>query len=286
MQPRSRDHTTAPANSIPASGPRFTGIGKATPVFIQIAEQLIRAITIGELPIDSRLPSEIVLAEQFGVSRASVREALSSLQFSGYVESRRGAGTVVCATVPRGAEVLGEGGLKEPGDLVDLLEARLAVEAEAAAATAADPIPEALREVHDLLEGMELTVGRTEIEVRTDLALHLAIARTCRNRFLAQASEHLITRSEGPLWRQIRNQTWAEGQLPRTWVGQHEAIVNAITDGDSVAAAQAVRTHLLSVLTNVMSFDVLTPAALSKARQIRTRYELPDLQPPDARSTS
>ncbi len=182
--------------------------------------------------------------------------------------------------------MLGEGGLKEPGDLVDLLEARLVVEVEAAAATAADPIPEALQQVHDLLEGMELTVGRTEIETRTDLALHLAIARACPNRFLAQSAERLIAHSEGPLWRQIRNQTWAEGQLPRTWVGHHEAIVKAITDRDPAAAAHAVRMHLLSVLNNVMSFDVLTPAALDKARQICVRYELPDDQPPDARSTT
>lgn len=256
--------------SVPA--PKFAVVSEATPIFVQIVNQLIMAIEKGELPLGARLPSEIDLSKQFGVSRASVREALSSLQFAGYIESRRGSGSVVCSTIARGTGKLWESGLTRPANIVDLLEARLAVEPETLRQAALNPVPSALGKLKKLLEGMELSINHPELNARTDLGIHLTLVKTCHNPFLAQVSEQLITYSEGRLWRSIRDRAWDEGRLPRTWLGHHEVIARAVTQHEPDLAEAGMKMHLLSVLENVSASSALTAADRRRASEIHSRY--------------
>ena len=69
-----------------------------TRLYKQIVLQLQQEILSGRLTPGDRLPAERDLATQFGVSRASVREALSVLQSRGFIESRQGGGTIVRST--------------------------------------------------------------------------------------------------------------------------------------------------------------------------------------------
>ena len=66
----------------------------------QIYEQLLHYITSGEWPVGTRLPSEKDLAEQFGVSRVPIREALQRLRAIGVVRSLQGSGSFVCGNSP------------------------------------------------------------------------------------------------------------------------------------------------------------------------------------------
>lgn len=59
------------------------------------AEQIVAAINRGDYPVGSKLPSEFELAEQMGVSRPSIREALSALEAMSIIESRPGSGNYV-----------------------------------------------------------------------------------------------------------------------------------------------------------------------------------------------
>ena len=66
----------------------------------QIYEQLLHYIISGEWPVGTRLPSEKDLAEQFGVSRVPIREALQRLRAIGVVRSLQGSGSFVCGNSP------------------------------------------------------------------------------------------------------------------------------------------------------------------------------------------
>ncbi|WP_336051993.1 GntR family transcriptional regulator [Streptomyces sp. CA2R101] len=66
----------------------------------QIAEALRRAITDGQLPVGSALPSETELATTYGVSRGTVRQALAALLSEGMIGSRQGARHLVLSTAP------------------------------------------------------------------------------------------------------------------------------------------------------------------------------------------
>ncbi|GEM_PF-208273 len=255
----------------PAVPPPFSVVDKGTPVFAQIADQVVRAIKEGRLSIGDRLPTEASLAAQFGASRASVREALSSLQFVGYLESRRGSGSVVRSAAPEGAAHRG-GGLRSVPEVVDILEARLLVESEAVRQAATNPPPRALGALRRLLQGMEVALERPELHARTDLSVHLALARACPNRSLAQVAEQLINRTEGRLWRSIRDRAWEEGRLPRIWLGHHEAILRAVTGRDPEAAQAAIRIHLLSVLGNVAATSPLPEPERDRVARLEARY--------------
>ncbi len=252
--------------------PIFAAVSDSTPIFVQIAGQLIKAIEAGELPLGSRLPSEILLSKQFGVSRASVREALSSLQFSGYIESRRGSGSIVRSVHSRGTDILWEDRLTVPANIVDLLDARLLIEPETIRQAALNPHPPALARLKKLLEGMELSIDYPELNARTDIGIHLVLVKTCHNPFLAQVSEQLLMHSEGRLWRIIRDRAWDEGTLPRTWLGHHEMIARAVTVHDPDLAEAGMREHLLSVLQNVIVSTSLSDEERRRACDIHGRY--------------
>lgn len=63
----------------------------------QIVDKIVADIRSGRFQIDSQLPSEPMLALEYGVSRSTLRTALARLQTLGFVERRQGAGTRVCA---------------------------------------------------------------------------------------------------------------------------------------------------------------------------------------------
>lgn len=257
----------------------FTVVDKGTPMFAQIADQLVGAIESGQWPVGVRLPSEASLAERFAVSRASVREALSSLQFAGYLESRRGSGTVVRAAVAAGTGKLRDLGLRRPGDIIDLLEARLLVEPEAVRRAAVDPVPAALAHLVELLEGMELSLDEPHVRAHTDFGVHLALVRACPNAYLASVAESLIVRTDGSLWRSIRDQAWDDGRLPRVWLGHHEAIGRAVAEHRADDAEAVSREHLLSVLTNVAATAVLLPEDRAKVEALSERHGDPSPAP-------
>lgn len=59
-----------------------------------ISRELLKLIEAGKYPPGSKLPTEMELAAQFGVSRIPIREALSVLRAAGVINSRQGAGAL------------------------------------------------------------------------------------------------------------------------------------------------------------------------------------------------
>src|SRR5690349_1149034 len=113
-------------------------------LYRQIADQLAQLIARGEFPAGARLPAERELAASFGVSRASVREAIISLEMTGLVEVRVGTGIFVAPQPESAARPGADAG---PGPF-ELLAARKLVEGEIAAQAARHAAPaqaEALR---------------------------------------------------------------------------------------------------------------------------------------------
>lgn len=228
-------------------------VDKGIPASVQIATQLVAAIKAGDLAVGSRLPSEATLAEQFGVSRSSVREAVSSLQFSGFLETARGARTVVVSDTAIGQGPLPGGGIRRPTELIDVFEARLLIEPEVVRQGAFDPIPAALRAAERALEGMQVVLTQAAQKPRSDLGLHRALLRSCRNHVLVEQAEALLARTDGVLWRRVRDRVWASAEVPKVWLTHHIAMANAVTRRDGDAACAACHGHLQSVLENTAS---------------------------------
>ena len=265
------------AGALPSFGP----VDHPEPVFSIVARKLIAAIESGQIPVGSGLPTEHSLAEQFGVSRSSIREALCCLRFNGYTRSARGSGTVVVGpqrsplfgvsdASARDGGAVGSPGLdhsrhgsteagvpQSPSEMIDLLEARLLLE-PAAVGLAAGACGEGGSGTG--LEAVrEISLGTDKVRLAggTDMDLHRVLLARCPNGALADAAVRLLDRSDGPLWRSVRDRAWDDGRLPRRWIDDHRRIANSVLEGDSAAAAEQMRAHLVSVLANVASTAAL-----------------------------
>lgn len=238
---------------------KFRPLERAPHVASSIAEQILGQITNGSIPVGARLPSEEVLARDFGVSRPTVREALAALQFAGHVESRRGSGTVVISNEPAPHD-LERPPLGSLAEAVDLLETRILIEPQALAAAASNPDRQALRAARELIGGMHLAVDDPELHATTDIRVHRALLAVCRNAFLRDAATDLLDLAIDPMMLTARTKAWASSELPHRWADQHDVVWMAIANGDRHGAQVGSLAHLASVVENLAAATSGTPA--------------------------
>ncbi len=129
---------------------------KPKKVSSQIADQIRSSILAGEFNPGDKLPPERELAEMFGVSRPSVREALNILAAAGLVESYQGGGTVVKSLVetttgPPLSELI----KAEQERALDVIEVRKCMEGWTAYYAAQRALPEDLRRLEMIVTEME-----------------------------------------------------------------------------------------------------------------------------------
>lgn len=150
----------------------------------QILDRLKIFLEQKHLTIGSRLPSERQLAGLLQVSRPSVREALRALRLFGIIESRQGDGTYLAASPAPLANLPDQATLEESLDLVELAEARTALEPIVASLAAQRASDDDLKQIAAHLKGMRESVDDRERFMDHDLQFHLAITRACGNRVL------------------------------------------------------------------------------------------------------
>lgn len=215
-----------------------------------IADQIASKIRAGEFIEGQRLPSERELADQLGVSRASVREALIALELEGYVDVRVGSGVFVLQSRK---SALSAGGRRAPRPPLpdigpfDLLETRLLLEPECAALAAQWALPaqrDAMQAAHaNMLTG---TSPRAH-----DHAFHLSIARACGNAALELAISHIWSLSlNNPVFDRLDKhfvtaKVWQQAEV------EHGVILQAILDKDGHGARHAMHDHLVGILARL-----------------------------------
>jgi GntR family transcriptional regulator, transcriptional repressor for pyruvate dehydrogenase complex len=207
----------------------------------QISDRLATAIVLGEFVPGQRLHSERELAAQLGVSRATVREALSRLSMGGYLEIRRGrhGGAFVrdgwrpdSVAVIRRTLVANWDGFESLLDFRTLVEPLIA----RTAAERADESDE--RAIRDALEGYRAAGPDREASRAADEALHLAVARATHNDRLVAISRRVRAEislgfSAEPYSATIRERA----------VHEHGDLADAVLRHDGEAAARIAGQH-------------------------------------------
>src|SRR5690606_34901942 len=141
------------------------------PLAEQAADLLLERIRAGEWPLGSKLPGENTLGPQLGVGRSTVREAIRRLAGQGVLTTRQGAGVFVAAL-----DIVEDWSVAlQKADINSVIEARIAIEVEAAALAAERRSPAELRAIRRAAD--ERATQRTEIDahVDADIAFHRAI---------------------------------------------------------------------------------------------------------------
>ncbi|MBX4970374.1 FadR/GntR family transcriptional regulator [Rhizobium binae] len=204
-----------------------------------VFEDVRTAIVDRKLALGTRLPSEVQLAERYGISRAIVREALRSLQTLGFTQTRTGRGTFVVSESP--ARQLGGGAYSAR----DLMEARPCIEIPAAGWAALRRSSEQLASLTSLCDRMdEEDVQRW---VRMDAEFHGEIAEASGNaifrKVVADVRGALATQSE--LVEHVRGRRKASN-------AEHRRILEAIAAGSEGHARAAMAEHLLEVKRSII----------------------------------
>lgn len=210
-------------------------------LYRQIADQIAQLISSGEFPAGARLPAERELASSLGVSRASVREAIISLEMGGLVEVRVGTGIFVTAPAPQSGAARDAG----PGPF-ELLEARRIIEGEIAAAAAAAATRADVELLRQSVEKMEANVENFAVREASDREFHVGIAKATRNGSLELVVEGLWDQ-RAELWGRLQ-QHYHTPELARKTIRDHAAILAAIAARDCPGARSAMHRHIARVV--------------------------------------
>ena len=215
----------------------------------QVEHQIREAILQGEFSQGDKLPPETELAQQFGVSRPTVREALGSLVAAGLIRKIPGVagGSFVNSVTPDSLSLM----LSESMDTIvrlgsldidELTSMRRVLEVPAAAWAAVNRQAQHLSQLHAIVERQRTTTIDDPDIVLYDRDFHVAIAHASGNRLLAAfiSAIHETTLPARFLC--------VTPEVGRSTVKQHMAISSAIRDGSSGAAADAMGEHLEYVL--------------------------------------
>ncbi|HEX8011799.1 MAG TPA: FadR/GntR family transcriptional regulator [Casimicrobiaceae bacterium] len=206
-------------------------------LYRQIADQIAKLIASGEFPPGARLPAERELATSLGVSRASVREAIISLEMGGLVEVRVGTGIFVTAPALQSAAARDAG----PGPF-ELLQARRLIEGEIAAVAARKASASDLDLLRQSLERMEAHVDDFAVREESDREFHLAVAKATGNGSLELVVEGLWNQ-RAELWGRLQ-QHFHTLDLAKKTIRDHAAILAAIEARDAKGARAAMHRHL------------------------------------------
>ena len=227
-----------------------------------IAEQILLKIESGEYPSGSRLPAERSISEQMGVSRPSVREAISALQIVGIVESRPGDGNYVAQRLDFGGIAFQLKNIFDESDSpYEILQARKVFEAGAvslAIEEGSDSDIENIIKVWDKKRGLGAS-GDYNGYTRMGNELHFSIAQATKNRIVISVIERLLDITDQPLWPRMR-QLYLEkfpNQMERS-LDVHDRLIKAIMERNSYEAIKVVEEHfnlLIGQLYNMNGQD-------------------------------
>ena len=215
-------------------------------LYRQIAEQLRHLMVSGEFALGSRLPAERDLAVQLGVSRPSVREALIALEVEGMIEVRTGSGIYVRQnTGAKSAASTAESDDNTPANWgpLEVMSARILVEAEVAALAAANAQKGDLKAIKSGLQQMKLEAARDEVPRQGDEAFHEAIAQACGNSVLLDTVQRYWMARNGPLFERLGDY-FEHSASWQTAIAEHLEVMHAIEARDSSAARKAMQKHL------------------------------------------
>lgn len=210
-------------------------------LYEQIVEQIEASILKGELKPGEKLPSERELAEQFGVSRTAIREAVKALTQKGLVEVHMGRGTFVINSTPLAVrhslglvvKLDGSEGTRS------LVEVREILEPEIAALAAGRARDEHIKMMQDAVAMMDASLQDIDAFIEADLDFHLALAEGTQNVLIPTLTDTLVI-----LLREQRKRiALVKGGMVRAQK-HHKKILAAVLKGDSHEARQTMRAHL------------------------------------------
>jgi len=209
-------------------------------LYKQLVERLLAHVSEAGLSPGQRLPTERELAQQLGVSRASVAQAVVALEVQGILSVRQGDGIYLLHQADPAETV--EELIKRRQRLPDILEAREAIEVKITSLAAQRRTDEDLAAIDAALDQMAADVAAGKRGFDGDMTFHKAVTRAARNPILA-AMMGLLAESIG----ETRRESLSQAGRPQQSLAGHRRIAEAIRRSDPEGAAHAALRHITLV---------------------------------------
>ncbi len=211
-----------------------------------IVTQIRKLIEEGKLKKNDQLPNERELAEVFGVSRSTIREAIKTLESLKIVESRQGDGTYIIVSSEESLVMpLANLLFKETDNIIDIFHIRKILEPYAVQLATLNATQNDILSLEGILKKQkECLEKKTDIN-ETDIAFHSLIARMSRNKVLERLMNALIE-----LLKEIR-ETYNAEQAKESYKG-HLDIYAALIAGDCIGAKKAMLKHLTNIEKSIL----------------------------------
>jgi GntR family transcriptional repressor for pyruvate dehydrogenase complex len=213
-------------------------------LYEQIVQQIEESVLKGVLKTGDQLPAERELAEQFGVSRTAVREAIKALHEKGLVEACPGRGTFITSGTSNSmrqslGRILKNG---QPEGSAYLVEVREILEPEIAALAAARASDLHLATMREAVRIMDDSRSDADSFIEADLDFHLSLAEAAENPIVLSLIDSIVG-----LLREQRLRIFCIDGGPDRGQGHHKRILEAIERRDPQAARRAMQAHLRQV---------------------------------------
>jgi len=223
-----------------SEAPRVAGKALSDGVYAAIYQR----IASGEWSEGLRLPTEIELGQQFGVSRTVIREALLRLRIDGLITSKQGAGIHVSGRPSR--SVLS---FAQPGSIADIqrcYEFRVGTEGEAAFLAAERRSPDKIEAIEAALAAMETCIRNDGLGAEEDIQFHLAVASATENDYYLGTIESVAQAIRIAMKIASTLSPLPPGERLRLAYDEHNKILAAIRSGRAEEARRLMRAHIES----------------------------------------
>jgi len=234
----------------------------------KVAATIERAIAEGRYPAGQRLASERDLAEEFGVSRPTIRRAVIALELRGLLEARQGSGVYVrhIGSPASSSKDLDIGAF-------DQAEARRLFEGEVAALAATLITDEELAYLETLVVEMNNEAATKEQSELADRQFHITIAQATRNNAIVRVVENTWDlRYRSRLCMQMLDR--ARDVRRRPLKDEHQEIIESLRTRDPKAARAAMQAHLGGLIENLLLTAELDAMERTRERLAAKREEI------------
>jgi GntR family transcriptional repressor for pyruvate dehydrogenase complex len=211
-----------------------------------VAQQIKKMVIDKKLKPGDRLPPQRVLAEQLGVGRPTIREALHRLEEMGLVKIRHGSGTTIeSANVESITVNIAPLLAITETDVLSLLEAKRIIETKSSELAAERAEEEDIQEMHKWIREMENSRNDSERYSEADYSFHLTIVRSARNPVISEIMKIVGRMFYGAIAR--------TAGLPGREIAMryHKRILAAIEERNPDKTSKLVQEHILETMGRV-----------------------------------
>ncbi|MBI5975893.1 FadR/GntR family transcriptional regulator [Staphylococcus canis] len=214
-------------------------------IYEQVADILIEKIEKGELEIGDKLPSIQKLAKVYGVSNASIREALNALRMIGLIEIKHGYGTFIKAKHPQLFDFSHH--TLNAQRVQDILELREVVEVSTAQFASIRRTDQDIEMMEYALQEMKDAIKEGKSGEYADLKFHLAIAKSSHNTLLYELLNNISDLIQQTMEGTRKIYIYSREKTMEKLVDEHHQILEAIIAKEEHKASSRMALHLAEV---------------------------------------